>query len=190
VRSSHVGSSHMRRSRGPVPCTCFLLGLPEHPQVPAFDRTLQINTIEPMASRRRGRGWGSQTLVRGSAVGRRPVCAGHEKYGKESNQSDPSSETRKHGCDRVALRESDRAAKPPIIHADAASRTVHLSPPMAGIPPKAGLTASLMQHTDCAIPLERFPAFRRQRVNQRAAFQRDGGCRDIHLAAGLAGFHL
>jgi hypothetical protein len=29
------------------------------------------------------------------------------------------------------------------------------------------LTASLMQHTDDAIPLERFPAFRRQRLNGR-----------------------
>ena len=100
-------SGHVRSSRGPVSCTCFLLRLSEHPQVPAFDRTLQINTIEPMASRRCGRGWGSHTIVRGSAVGRRPVCAGHEKYGKESNQSDPSSETRKHVCDQVALRESD-----------------------------------------------------------------------------------
>lgn len=103
VRRSRVRSSRVRSSRGLVPCTCFLLRLPEHPQVPAFDRTLQINTIEPMASRRCGRGWGSQTIVRGSAVGQRPVCAGHEKYGKESNQSDPSSETSKHGGDQVAL---------------------------------------------------------------------------------------
>lgn len=134
MRSGHVRSGHVRSSRGPVSCTCFLLRLSEHPQVPAFDRTLQINTIEPMASRRCGRGWGSQTTVRGRAVGRRPVCAGHEKYGKESDQSDPSSETRKHGCDQVALRESDWAAKPPIIHADAASRTVHLSTPDGGYP--------------------------------------------------------
>jgi hypothetical protein len=129
-----VRSGHVRSSRGPVSCTCSLLRLSEHPQVPAFDRTLQINTIEPMASGRCGRGWGSQTTVRGSAVGRRPVCAGHEKYGKESNQSDPSSETRKHGCDQVALRESDWAAKPAIIHADTASRTVHLSASEGGYP--------------------------------------------------------
>jgi hypothetical protein len=52
---------------------------------------------------------------------------------------------------------------------------------MAGIPPKADLTASLMQHTDDAIPLERFPAFRRQRLNGRAAFQRDSGLSQYSL---------
>jgi hypothetical protein len=164
VRNSAVRSSRVRSNRGPVPCTCFLLRLSEHPQVPAFDRTLQINTIEPMASRRCGRGWGSQTIVRRSAVGRRPMCAGHEKDGKESNQSDPSSETRKHGCYQVALSKvtglrSHRSYTPmrqaaPFIY-----------PPDGGHPSQSRFDCVFDATLGLRFSLERFQAFRRQRLN-------------------------
>jgi hypothetical protein len=118
-------SSRVRTSRRSMPCTCPLLGLPGRTQVPTSASTLRINPIKPMASGRRGGCRRSQTTFRVSTIGRHPVRAAHEKHSKESNRSDPSSQTRKHGSDQRPPHRKGRATRPMIIHSHGASRSAY-----------------------------------------------------------------